>query len=266
MNDNELDKLILYELNNQCLYTNIKKINNINELYPNFNWEKYKELNEFLYITGLRKEKEYIYHFLKDGRYKGRIYEEQKKPFSFHVLLATIGKETIYNILNMLKIQLNEFDYLTIVFDGKKSKNVEKIKNFLFNFKCKVNVILENENLGFWGHGIRNKHNDLTGDFIYHIDDDDILYEDTFLNIRKHCNNINTIYIFKIMLENKKIIWKNKDIKINEISTQSGVIPQEMNKNGYWALKYGGDYDFYKELSHKYHVIFIDKLIYRKIG
>ena len=61
MNDNELDKLILYELNNQCLYTNIKKINNINELYPNFNWEKYKELNEFLYITGLRKEKEYGY-------------------------------------------------------------------------------------------------------------------------------------------------------------------------------------------------------------
>ena len=80
------------------------------------------------------------------------------------------------------------------------------------------------------------------------------------------CNNINTIYIFKIMLENKKVVWKNKIIKINEISTQSGVIPSKINKNGYWELKYGGDYDFYKKLADKYHFIFIDKIIYQKIG
>ena len=267
MDNNEIDKLILSELNNQCYFTNINKLNNIYELYPTFNWENYKNLNPFLYILGLRKEKEYIYNYLKEGRYKGRLYEKPEKKFSFHVLLATIGKEKIFNILNMLKIQLNEIDYLTIVFDGKdKSKNIEKIKNYVSSFKCKINVIIEEKNLGFWGHGIRNKHNVLEGDFIYHIDDDDIIYDDTFLNIRKYCNNTNTIYIFKIMLENKKIVWKNKIIKINEISTQSGVIPREINTNGYWELKYGGDYDFYKKLADKYHIIFIDKLIYQKIG
>ena len=66
------------------------------------------------------------------------------------------------------------------------------------------------------------------------------------------------------MLKNNKIIWRKKEIELNYISTQSGVIPTNINKDGYWELKYGGDYDFYKNLSHKYSLIFIDKIIYKK--
>jgi hypothetical protein len=245
------------------------KLNNINsvyQLYDDFNWENYKNLNPYLYIIGLRKEEEYIYNYLMEGRYIGRKYKiNDRNNNSFHVLLATIGKDTIFNILNMLKIQLTELDYLTIVFDGiNKSKNIIKVKQFTSEFRCNVKIIIEEENLGYWGHGIRNKHNNLEGDFIYHIDDDDIIFDNTFKIIRNICQDKNTIYLFKIKLKNNTIIWKTRNIKLNEISTQSGVIPTQINKEGYWELKYGGDYSFYKKLSEKYRVLFIDKLIYKK--
>ena len=62
----------------------------------------------------------------------------------------------------------------------------------------------------------------------------------------------------------KKIIWKTKKLILGEISTQSGVIPKNINKNGYWELKYGGDFDFYHNLSKKYNILFIDSIIYQK--
>lgn len=239
---------------------------NMEYLYPDFNWIEYKRLNPYLYLIGLRTEQEYKNNFIMDGRFKGRIYKDvQNRKYSFHVLLATIGKISILNILDRLKKQLNKNDYLTIVFDGKdKSKNIDAITHFCSSFICKVNIIVEEKNLGYWGHGIRNKYKDLDGDFIYHVDDDDIIFDNTFEIIRKHCVDIDRIYIFKILLENNKIIWRKPEIEINYISTQSGVIPNKINKEGYWELKYGGDYNFYKLLSNKYDMIFINKIIYKK--
>lgn len=232
-----------------------------------FNWIKYRELNPYLYFTGLREQKEYEKDYLYEGCYKGRIYkDEQNRKYSFHVLIATIGKTSILTILNMLKKQLEKDDFLTIVFDGPKYLNNSKIINeFCKNgFKCIVKIIVEEKNLGYWGHGIRNKYNNLEGDFIYHIDDDDILCDDTFYNIRKHCNNLNYVYIFKITLENGMIVWKKPILQYAKISTQSGVIPMHINKEGYWHLKYGGDFDFYKGLSSKFPFLFIDRMIYIK--
>ena len=232
-----------------------------------FNWIKYKELNPYLYIIGLRSEKEYTDNYFNEGIYKGRIYNESQSNNSYHVLLATIGKSSIFNILIPLRDQLSEIDFLTIVFDGiDNSKNIDIVKSFCKDFKCKVNIILEEKNLGFWGHGIRNKYNQLDGDFIFHVDDDDIIFENTFNIIRKYCVNKNIIYIFKIMLENNALIWKKKEIKYGNISTQSGIIPNKINSTGYWVLKYGGDFDFYKNLCEKNNYIFMDYLIYKKNG
>jgi len=243
-------------------------LNNIYNIYTDFDWKIYKELNPYLYIIGLRTEKEYIDNYLLEGRFVGRIYKkDQEKNYSYHILLATIGKKSIFNILMMLKKQLLKTDFLTIVFDGvEKSNNIDLIKDFCKDFTCNITIILEKQNLGYWGHGIRNKYNNLEGDFIYHIDDDDIIFENTFDIIRKHCVDNNIIYLFKIQLENNTIVWKNKIIKEGEISTQSGIIPMHINKNGYWTLRYGGDFDYYNNLSKDYNIIFIDKLIYKKIG
>jgi len=234
--------------------------------YQDFNWETYKNLNPYLYVIGLRTKEEYEKDYLHEGRYVGRHYKNEQKvsPHTFHILIATIGKISIFNMLNSLKNELLEQDYLTIVFDGTKN-NYEIIKKYVDEkFTCQINVILEKDNLGYWGHGIRNKYKNLEGDFIYHCDDDDVVLEGSFDKIRKICVHKDTIYLFKIKTENGIVIWKNKQIKLMEISTQSGIIPNEINKQGYWALKYGGDYNFYKDITKDNKVLFINHLIYVK--
>lgn len=257
MNNLITNDLIAKELNSK---------NSIYEIYSDFDWVKYKDLNPYLYIIGLRTQKEFENNFLLEGRYKGRPYkEEQKKKFSFHLLLATIGNKSIFNIVSMLKNQLNENDYLTIVYDQKDVANtLEGIKKICSHFVCKVNIIYEEHNLGFWGHGIRNKYTELEGDFIYHIDDDDLVLHDTMESIRKYCNHLNTLYIFKMRLNNNSIIWLNKKVEYSKISTQSGVIPMQINREGFWHLKYGGDFDYYNDLSKNHNFVFIDKIIYKK--
>jgi hypothetical protein len=234
--------------------------------YIDFNWETYKNLNPYLYIIGLRTKEEYEKNYLQEGRYLGRYYKNEQKvsPHTFHILIATIGKISIFNMLNSLKNELLEQDYLTIVFDGTQN-NYEIIKKYVDErFKCQINIILEKDNLGYWGHGIRNKYKNLEGDFIYHCDDDDVVLEGAFDKIRQICVHKDTIYLFKIKTEKGMVIWKNKQIKLMEISTQSGIIPNEINKKGYWALKYGGDYNFYKDITKDNKVLFINHLIYVK--
>ena len=140
-------------------------------------------------------------------------------------------------MLESLKEELEKQDFLTIVFDGTNN-NYDIIEKYIQNnFQCTFQLIIEEKNLGFWGHGIRNKHQELKGDFIYHCDDDDMIVPGTFYKFRKICIHEDTIYIFKIKTENNEIIWKEKNIQLMNISTQSGVIPNKINKQGFWKLK-----------------------------
>lgn len=234
--------------------------------YPDFDWKEYKLMNPYLFLNGLRTKEEYTNDFLKYGRYKGRKYkEEQLENYSIHVLLATIGKSSIFNILNCLKNELNEKDYLTIVFDASK-ENFYEVQDFCFShIKCKCTIYYEKNNLGYWGHGIRNKHNKLIGDFIYHVDDDDTIIEGSFNKARKILKDKETLYIFKIISEINEVIWKKPEIKLNQISTQSGFIPSSINYKSNWEYKYGGDFDFYNNLkNHTDKILFIDEVIYKK--
>lgn len=183
--------------------------------------------------------------------------------YSFHVLLATIGKYSIFNILIELKKQLQTQDYLTIVFDGPDLPNVEEVKIFTKHFKCNVNIIIEPENLGFWGHAIRNKHKNLVGDFIWHIDDDDTIPRDSMEIIRNHCKDTSKMYIFQ--MDNKgDILWKTHSITFCQISTQMGIIPTKINDVSRFEYYYGGDYNFYKGIEDQgFPIEYIDKVIYR---
>jgi len=189
------------------------------------------------------------------------LFSENNNP-SFHILIATIGKESIFNMLESLNQQLNENDYLTIVFDGPNLPNIDKVKMKTLEFKCKVNVIVEEKNLGFWGHAIRNKYNNLEGDFVFHIDDDDNIVPDCMYTLRNICQDKNTIYIFK-MDNNNDINWKTKEIILGQIGTPMGIIPTKINPTSHFTHRYGGDFDFYKRLENNGNKIeYIDKVIY----
>jgi hypothetical protein len=182
---------------------------------------------------------------------------------SFHILIATIGKDSIFNCLVKLKKQLYEKDYLTIVFDGPESENIDEVKIFTKRFKCTVNIIIESENLGHWGHAIRNKHKNLDGDFVWHIDDDDDIPWNSIDLIRKNCIDNSTMYVFKMSHPIHGILWKTRTITWCEISTQMGIIPIDVNKNSSFEYYYGGDYNYYKKIEGAgVNIEYIDEIIY----
>lgn len=193
--------------------------------------------------------------------FKKENFDENAK--SFHILIATIGKEGIFRILNSFKTQLLQNDYLTIVFDGPDWPNIQKVIDFTKDFQCHVSVIIEEKNLGHWGHGIRNKYKDLKGDFVFHVDDDDDITSDCMESIRTNCVDLNKIYLFKMQLDSKKIIWTEKKIKHSEVGTPMGILPIEINKKSDFGYFYGGDYEFYKNLETQgIPFEYIDKLTY----
>jgi hypothetical protein len=189
--------------------------------------------------------------------------ETQEK--SFHILIATIGKDGIFRILKSLKTQLRENDYLTIVFDGPNWPNVQEVIEYTKDFKCKVSIIVEEINLGHWGHAIRNKHKNLKGDYVFHVDDDDDITPDCMESLRKHCIDTNKVYVFKMQLDPETIYWvDDKKIVANQIGTPMGIIPIEINKKSEFGYFYGGDFAFYKTLEDQNIPFeFVDKLTYK---
>ncbi len=185
---------------------------------------------------------------------------------SFHILIATIGNRSIFYLLESLVNQLNQEDYLTIVFDGEDIAGIyDEVKTFCQKIKSQVHIIMAEKNLGYWGHGIRNKYQYLAGDFIMHADDDDEYLPDAMSVIRKHCQNKETLYIFSLLRDNGNKIFHSSQIVKGHISTQSGVIPNALNRQGTWEYIYSGDFDFYKSIEGKAkNIKWIDHPIYQR--
>ena len=184
--------------------------------------------------------------------------------YRFHLLIATIGRKTLINMINSINFQLNEYDFITIIYDNKDIDNtIEEVKKIKTD--CKMNIIMEKENLGYWGHGIRNKYKNLEGDFVFHGDDDDIYLPDAMYIIRSKVVNPKNLYLFNILTNcgRKKIDTYEKKITYNNIGTPSGIIPNDINKKGIWDYKYGGDFDYYKSIELLVNnVIYNDECIY----
>ena len=181
---------------------------------------------------------------------------------TFNVLIATIGRPTLQNMLNSLCSQLCCDDCLTVVFDG----HTELPTQFDFSkFKCEIKLHYEAVALKYWGHGIRNKYASLLEkrDFVMHADDDDEYISNAFSIIRHEIGDFNTLYICKFCDVHNNIIPRVNIIKKYNIGTPSGIIPYELNKLGKWQYRYGGDGVFYEEIAKKAsNIVFLNKVIY----
>jgi hypothetical protein len=250
--------------------------------YPNFNAENYKTLNPDLELAGITCKDKLEEHFIEYGRHEGRPYHIQptkiiksnnilvyqkttidnENKIKFHLLLPTVGRHSIFNMLDSIASQLRPSDYLTIVYDGLlNSSNVLDVKEYIKDWNCNIKIYIEVDNLGYWGHSIRNLYKDLEGDFILNIDDDDTLADNGLDIIRSHCINTNYSYIFCFKM-NDKVYWEYPDIREGNIGTPCGVISIKANKLCSWALKYGGDYNYYLDVKKNSKITFIQKIIY----
>lgn len=181
------------------------------------------------------------------------------------VLISTIGNEYLIDMLDSLKYQLSVNDYLYVVVDG--SDYHQKVRSVLSNFNgyvCNLEIIYENDNQGYWGHGIRNKYQRLLkGDYILHADDDDIYIDLSIDIIKKSINeNFGKMLLFKFYHNYSKneYFWRVPFLMLNNIGTPCGAIPNIPDLMGNWGYRYGGDFDFYK--SCKFEKKFVDEYIY----
>ena len=184
---------------------------------------------------------------------------------SISVLISTIGNDSLIDMLNSLKHQLSENDYLYVISDGFDYH--EEVKNIISNFNgyvCNLKVIYENENLGYWGHGVRNKYQkQLKGDYILHADDDDIYINGSIDRIKESISENNgKMLLFKFYHNYSKneYFWRVPVLMLNNIGTPCGAIPNIPEKMGTWGYRYGGDFDFYN--SCKFEERFINEYIY----
>ncbi|MBA3953855.1 glycosyltransferase family 2 protein [Candidatus Dependentiae bacterium] len=184
---------------------------------------------------------------------------------SLHFLLTTIGRQSIFRMIKSLENQVKPQDFLTIVFDSKDRDSVfEAVKTKVTELPCKVNVMWEEKNLGYWGHAIRNKHNNLPGDFILHCDDDDIYLPGSLDTIRAVCQNKNKLYVFRFRMLGSNV-WNEPRIAMSNIGTPCGVIPSAYNLLSTWEPVVGGDCMFYENLAKAIgdnKLVFVDYLIY----
>ena len=85
---------------------------------------------------------------------------------SFNVVIATAGRDTLQRMVDSIAPQLEEQDYLTIIWDCQPM-------SLQIDSNCKVISLHNPEPLGFWGHGSRNRWQDeLPGDYFMNADDD----------------------------------------------------------------------------------------------
>jgi hypothetical protein len=199
-------------------------------------------------------------------------------PIIYHIFLPTVGRTSIFLQLQSLYKQLISSDILTIIFDGKLNTGGNKqeleINNFIKLFKCKVNIIIEENNRGYWGNGIRNLYkSDLIGDYIWFIDDDDVVTSNSMDIIRRICKDRskNSLYLFNTITNSDGTYWeydskyweKDQLLHYRTAHSYQGIIPINVAKKSFFGLQQDGDRLFFNNLKQYLNSIqFINETIY----
>ena len=192
---------------------------------------------------------------------------------TFHILIATAGRRSLRTMLNSLKCELTKDDAITIVFDGEGARAKSGISDeWLIGHISKITIIEQTPNLGYWGHGIRNKYQDIVEPrttFLLNADDDDVYTYGSFNVLRKQCVDPDILYIAKFGFFYKPNVCPIQTEKIKEadIGTPCGIIPSGIAGKAIWQHRYGGDFEYYNKLqSFAKGVKYIDHVIYRIVN
>ena len=191
---------------------------------------------------------------------------------SFHVLIATGGRPSLLRMLDSLRGELEECDAITIVFDGDAALGKSEFsESWLQGHKSKVNIIEQIPNLGYWGHGIRNKYQGILNPsttFVLNADDDDMYLPGSFAVLRRECKDPDVLYIARVGFDNKSNQMPSQNLKIKEadIGTPCGIIPSGIADKAIWQHRYGGDFDYFNVLQgFAKSVSYVDLLLYKVI-
>lgn len=186
---------------------------------------------------------------------------------SITYLITSTGRETLKDTLRSLYGQFAfGLDKIRLYFDGGFDYSLETFSDEFALFGEDIFVAPLLENLGYWGHAIRNQfQSHCSTDYIHHMDDDDIYVEGSLFKIRELMKaNYGKVILAKFRADGGRVVWKKHSIEYGEIGTPSGFIFNRADIAGTWALRHGGDYLFYKEVEDnigKENLVFADVLV-----
>jgi hypothetical protein len=165
-------------------------------------------------------------------------------------LITTICRPTLWNTLNSLVPIALPGDRIYLAVDAGWSDKVQaQVQNYADIARCPIDVMVEPEPLGYWGHALRNKYQKyLQGDYIHHMDDDDI-YISNLKAVRELMWKFpGQPIISRFMVKPGFPAWSRPGaVSWSNVGTPSGFIPNEPDKFGYWRYVHGGDFSFYFE-------------------
>jgi hypothetical protein len=211
---------------------------------------------------------------------------QDTSQLTFHVLILTVGRASIFRLLDSLEYQLSSRDYLTVAIHAVDKENstasvlppagaVVPRRNAVGpeavtarlqrGFKCSYFIQRIKLRPRQHYHQIRQMMKGIPGDFVIHSDDDNYYLPDAFLQIREHAVDRNTLYVFRLGNCSSSIpyTWRLKHLRIANVDTGNGVIPGWLNDKANWALLYFGDYHYYRNI-HKFSInapVFVDSII-----
>jgi len=186
---------------------------------------------------------------------------------SINFLIASIGRPTLKNTLRSLYGQFSHgLDKVYVYFDGRCDAGMDFFNKEQELYGDDLIMIMLPENLGSWGHGIRNKfQRTLPGDYIHNADDDDEFLPGVFGHVKNDLKeNYGKVIIYKVKADGGWI-WTRPIIEYGQISTASGLIFNRPEIFGDWGDFYGGDYHFWEQVQDnigKENIVFKDTYIY----
>ena len=186
---------------------------------------------------------------------------------SITYLITSIGKPTLKDTLRSLHGQFaSGLDKVHLYFDGPCTNDSSQFQEEIDMYGSDIQVVTLETNLGYWGHGIRNKYQTMCPtDYVHNMDDDDIYVNSCIPNVR---NELRTSYgkvvICKFRTLGSRIIWSKPKLIFGEVGTPSGFIFNRPEVFGTWGLQYGGDFQFYEQIQDnigKENLVFKDILV-----
>ena len=188
---------------------------------------------------------------------------------SITFLIATSGRKTLRDTVRSLYGQFNHgIDKIEVFFDGppvEVGPNYFYAEEQLYNGDLTLHQLPDN--LGYWGHAIRNKfQKTFKTDYVHHGDDDDQYAEAVMFRVRNDLrDNFGKLLLYKFR-NSDGIVWTRPEFYFGNLGTPSGMIPNNPDIMGEWGLYGGGDFQFYEETRDKIgieNIIWKDLIIYK---
>lgn len=189
---------------------------------------------------------------------------------SITFFIATTGRRTMSNTLRSLYGQFNRgVDKIEVFFDGPTFTDAGpeyfQPEKDMYGEDLIFHVLPQN--LGCYGHCVRNAYQgSFHTDYIHHADDDDSYYENVMPQVRTDMKeNFGKLIMYKFQ-NTDGIQWHTQEIKHGNIGTPSGLIPNNPAIMGHWGEWAGGDAHFYMTTIEKLgiqNVVWKNTVIYR---